>query len=358
MAASLLSRVRLAVFAFAPVVAGCPHDWSAFEHARAPSNDADAGVAAEVADGSVDAAPSRVVPATEVFATLAESPTLVAADVDGIVFATVTGAIASCSHGAIGCANKTEIAREQHDVRALAVGYGHVGWTARGDHAVRRAARAGGGAIEEALDDDGLLSIGLTASELYFSVDAVGVVVGTPGIRRCSPGLDCQSPVFGGFADGVVTQMAIDGTEAYWLGEGSVLGCRIADCEGDVTRRSVVANEAVFPLTLAVDAGDVVYATPNDGGAIRVVPRGSALTAPTPRTLATHVGAVTRIVVTAHDVWFTSGVAGSVSRVARDGSGVSGIAAGLASPSGLAAGGGYVYVACAGDGRILRWRDD
>ncbi len=362
MAASLLSSGRARARAAIVFVSltGCPHDWSRFE--RVDDVASDAGTAGPVDGGpegaSADVGAARPTPTMEVFATLPGNPTLVAADVDGVVVATAAGTIVSCPHASPDCAAKTEIARDQHDVRALALGYGHVAWTARGDHAVRRTARGGGASIEEALDDDGLLAVGLTASEMYFSVDAIGVVVGTPGIRRCSPGLDCQSPVFGGFADGVVTALAVDGTEAFWLGEGAVLGCRVADCEGDPGRRSLLVSEPVFPLALAVDALDVVYATPNDGGSLRAVARASALAAPATRTLATHLGAVTRVVLTGRDAWITSGAAGTVSRVARDGSGVTAIAANVASPSGLAVGGGYVYASAAGDGRVLRWRDD
>lgn len=348
----MASRVLNVALAF--VLAGCPHDWAAFERSEIASA-TDGGPPGVEAGGDANANA-----AVETFATLAEKPTLLAADAEGIVFVTVEGSVLSCAHASLGCATPGTIASMQHEVRSLAMGHGFVAWAARGDRAVRRASRnPGQGAIEEAIDDDGLVAVGLSASQVYFSVDAVGAIIGTPGIRRCAPGVDCQSPVFGGFADGLVTELKIDGTEAFWLGEGSVFGCSVTACEANGANRVVLANEPTFPFALAVDRERAFYGSSLEGGSIRAVPRAAiAGGGGSPKVLSTGIGAATRLAATAQSVWFTNGAAGTVSRVSKNGGSAVVMASGLAAPSGLAVGGGYVYVACAGDGRILRWKEE
>ena len=64
-----------------------------------------------------------------------------------------------------------------------------------------------------------------------------------------------------------------------------------------------------------------------------------------------------------YQIWYTGLIAsmldaGMVTRAPRLGGPPVVVASGLAEPTGIAIGGGYVYVACAGDGRILRWKQD
>ncbi len=332
------------------VLAGCPHDWEAFESVprELPRPDA---AATDAPGSSPDAGDAT-------FAALGEKPILIAADDDGIVFATASGSVLSCPH--TGCKSPASIADAQKDIRALAIGHGFVAWTSRGDNTVRRATRVpGAGPTEQAFDDDGLEAVALSPKKVFFSVDAIGLILGAPGIRSCTPGDDCGDITFGSFAEGVVTELLFSGTDAFWLGEDRLSGCPIAACDGDVGKRAVLAQEPVAAHALTADADTVYYGSPLEGGTIRAVPRASMGGAPaTPRAVAIGIGSLTRIVATTRSVWFTSAAAGTVARAPRDGGTATSVAAGLAGPSGIASGGGYVYVACSGDGRIMRWERD
>jgi hypothetical protein len=244
-------------------------------------------------------------------------------------------------------------------VRALALGAGFVAWAARGDHAVRRTSRSTPGPAEEANEDDGLVAVAVTASRMYFAVDAIDVLIGSAGVRSCRPGIDCQNIAFASFADNRVSELRFEGADAFWLGEGTLLGCPIAACDADTAKRVVLASEPVLPSALAVDGELVYYASAADGGSVRAVSRlAVAGGAPSARTLATNVGTVTRLAVTHGSVWLTKSAAGTVSRVPRGGGSVTEVAGNLAAPGGIARGGGYVYVACSGDGRVLRWKEN
>lgn len=335
-------------FAGAIVLAACPHDWAAFEEVSRTAAVVDAGALDVVVD-----VPAPVVPA---FATLGEKPALIAADETGIVFTTLEGSVLSCGHG--GCNPAATIAGAQKDVRALAIGFGFVAWAARGDHTVRRTGRTPGqGAMEQVYDDDGLLAVGLSRDHVYFAVDAVGAIIPAPGIRYCTPGVDCKNFTFASFADGDVTDLVMDGTDAFWLAEGKVFGCRVADCDEDMNRRVEISSEVSGVSGIALDAEYVYWASPADGGSVRGAPR-SALATPGSggaRAIAIGVGSIGRLAPSNGSVWFTSGVAGTVSRAPREGGKAEIVATGLAAPAGIAAAAGHVYVTCSGDGRIMRF---
>lgn len=342
---------RRLVLLLAPfALLGCPHDWSAFE--AVPST-ADGGSPAPATMPTLPAG-SDAPPA--VFATLAERPVLVAADADGIVLTTVQGSVVACTHAS--CAPLATIASAQKDVRGLATSGGFVAWGARGDKEVRRASRTpGSAAVQEAYEDDGITAVALSPSKVYFAVDAIGIPFGAPGIRSCIPGDSCGDITYDSFADGLVTEMLVEGGDAFWLGENRVLGCPLATCEGQPSKRSVLADEPVATSALAVDGREVFYASSLDGGSLRFVPRAALAGGGVPQTLASKVGTVTRIAVTERSVWATNAAGGTVVRASRTGGPAVVVASGLASPTGIAAAGGKVYVACAGDGRVLRWEE-
>ena len=341
------------------VLVGCPHDFSAFE--GVPTDivmDASAtGPGPAERDGSrSDVSPIE----SATFATMTEKPTVIAADAAGIVFLTAEGSVLACPHD--GCALPSTIAAGQHDARSLAIGYGFVAWTARGDSAVRRSSRVPGqGPAVQASDNDGLGAIALTATKMYWAVDGSNSPIITPGVRRCTPGLDCQYPTFDGFADDRVSELKIDGADAFWLLENRLFGCPLAACDADAKRRTLLAADPVLPFALAVDAEQIYYGSPIDGGSVRAASRsalgGDAGSGGAPHALAKGLGAPSRLAVTASSVWFTD-PAGTVARVPRKGGAAAVVAKGLAQPTGIAVGGGYVYVACSGDGRILRWAQD
>jgi hypothetical protein len=351
----LLAVASCAVAAL--VVAGCPHDWSSYE--SVPSE--------EPAQHDIDSSPATPDPSTEaggpgvtggpVYATFPEKPILIEADPEGVVLATSEGSVIACDHQ--GCGSSRNVATGQHDIRALAIGGGFVAWAARGDHVVRRVPRSVAGPALEADENDGLVAVAVTATRIYFAVDALDSLIGTPGVRSCRPGIDCQNIAFGSFAENRVSELRFEGADAFWLGEGSVLGCPIALCDSDIAKRVVLASEPVLPTALAVDAELVYYASAADGGSVRAVSRlAIAGGAANPRTLATNVGVVTRLAVTRGSVWVTKSAAGTVQRIPRMGGSAVEVAADLSAPSGITRGGGYVYVACAGDGRVLRWKED
>ncbi|MDB4933271.1 MAG: hypothetical protein JWP87_243 [Labilithrix sp.] len=350
----LLGVASCAIAALA--IAGCPHDWSSFE--TVPTEEPSQGASPATPDAGPGGGAEGSAPSSgPVFATLPEKPTLIEADDEGIVMATTEGSVIACDHQS--CASSRNIASGQHDVRGLALGGGFVAWAARGDNAVRRTSRSTPGPAEQANDDDGLVAVAVTATRVYFAVDAIDVLIGTPGIRSCRPGVDCTNITYAGFSDDRITELRFEGTDAFWLGEGTVVGCAIASCDDDVAKRVVLASEAVLPNALAVDADSVYYASAADGGSVRALSRlAVAGGAAAPRTLAKNVGVVTRFAVTRDSLWFTRSAAGTVSRVARSGGAVVDVATELRAPGGIARGGGYVYVACAGDGRVLRWKED
>ncbi len=348
MAARVLSAALLACAA--ALLVGCPHDWSSFE-----------GGEAAVASGPDGAAPAPSTPpassAPDVLATLGEHPVLLRADGEGLVFSTREGSILACPH--TGCSAVTSIASAQRDIRGLAVASGFVAWGARGDERVRRAPRTpGGGSLVEAFEDDGIVAVALTPAKVYFAVDAAGIAFGAPGVRSCAPDADCVGAItYASFADGLATEIVVDGADAFWLGEHRVLGCPLATCDRDVGARTVLADEPVVASALAVDATEVLYASSLDGGSVRAVARSALASGGVPRTVASGVGSVTSLALTAASVWITNAAAGTVTRAPRTGGAPVVVASGLAAPTGIAAAAGRVYVACAGDGRILRWSD-
>lgn len=335
------------------------HDWSAFEEVPEPAQSTSGtspgpGIDAGSPDGKSSPAPSG-----PEFAQLGEKPTLVAGDAQGIVFLTTLGSVLTCPHE--GCALPAVIAANQKDARSLTVGFGFVAWVARGDQAVRRTSRTpGSGRAESVQEPHGLLSVALTPSMLYFSVDGSNDLIRGDGIRRCTPGLDCQVPAtqFDGFAFGHVTELRLDGADSYWLGDDGVYGCPIAACNEDDGRRVTLAKDPVLPFALGLDDDAIFYGSTLEGGSIRTLPRsaikGGAVPSATP--IATKLGAPSRLVVTSNDVWFVDPV-GIVGKISKTTGAATTVATGLAAPTGITAGGGWIYVTCAGDGRILRWRE-
>ena len=362
MASRVLKTLLVPVAAAASLaVAGCPHDWASFESVPrdAPAEAGAADVnAPEGSDSPFESGPTE----SAVFATMTEKPTVLAADAAGIVFLTVQGSVLSCPHE--GCALPGIIASNQKDARSLAIGYGFVAWTSRGDNTVRRASRIPGlGPAEQAVDPDVPDAVALTATKLVFSVIAANNLIRSAGLRTCTPGVDCQfsAPSFNTFADGNVTVVKLDSADAYWLDPKNnvVVGCPIATCESDSTKASVLAREPVLPFALAVDADQIYFGSTLEGGSVRAVHRGPPAgdAGAGPRALAKAVGTPAYLAVTKSSVWFTD-PAGLVTRVPRNGGAAVAVATGLAQPTGIAIGGGWVYVACAGDGRILRWKAD
>lgn len=339
-------------------LAACPHDWASYESVTTDTASTDPA-ASPAADGGPSVAETGASPANEALvATFPEKPLFLEADAEGIVLATTAGSIVACDHH--DCAASTRnVASMQHDIRALALGEGYVAWASRGDHVIRRSSRSMPGPAQEADENDGLVAVAVTATRMYWAVDAVDSPIASPGIRSCRPGVDCANLVFGSFADGRVSELRFDGPDAFWLGEGGVVGCAIAACDADTEKRVVLAAEPVSPNALAVDSELVYYASALDGGSLRAVSRlaiagGAAM----PRTLAKNLGTITRLAVTGRSVWFTRSAAGTLSRVARTGGAVIDVATKLESPMSIARGGGYLYVACNGDGRVLRWKED
>ena len=352
-----------ALAACALVLGGCPHDWATYESVStdAPGNDASpnaaetgAGVGAEGGTGGDGGSAAD----EGLFATFSDKPLFIEADADGIVVATSGGSVSSCDHHDC-TASMRSIASMQHDIRALAIGEGYVAWAARGDHVLRRSSRSTAGPAEEVNENDGLVAVAVTAAHLYWAVDAVDSPIATADVRWCIPGTDCTNIVKNTFADGRVSELRFDGTDAFWLGETGLAGCPITSCDADSKNRVVLSADPVAPNALAVDADSVYYASALDGGSVRAVSRlAIAGGAPAPRTLAKNLGAVTRLAATASSVWITRSAAGTVSKVPRGGGAVVDVATKLESPMGIARGGGYVYVACNGDGRVLRWKED
>lgn len=327
------------------VLCGCPHDWSAFERVpehSAVENDTSPAEPAPNAQGRdpvVFAAPS------------AEHPTLVVADGEGIVFLTREGSVMACPHA--GCEPIAKLASAQRDVRSIAASGAYAAWAARGENAVRRTTRKPGGAIDEVYEDDGLLAVGVTASKVYWSVQA-DFPFGAPQIRTCSPGIDCDEIMQGLLGEGVVTDLLLDGGDAFWIENGKVLGCALAACEGDPKRRTVLATEPVHAVGLAADGANVYFVTSADGGTVRAVPRAGGSV----RTIVTGAGSDARIAVTRGTIWVASAAAGTLVRASLAAGTPAVVATNLENPTGIAAGGDGIYVACAGDGRILRWRAD
>jgi len=349
------------VVASSLALAGCPHDWATYEavSSDAPGTDA----SPNVPDGGAEATD---VPGTEggsapgdgLFANVPDKPLFIEADADGIVVATTGGSVFSCDHHDCS-ASMRSIASMQNDIRALAIGGDYVAWAARGDHVVRRSSRSTPGPAQEVNDNDGLVAVAVTSARLYWAVDALDSPVATADVRSCRPGIDCTNIVLDTFADGKVSELRFDGTDAFWLGEMGLAGCAIASCDADSKNRVVLSADPVAPNALAVDADSVYYATALDGGSIRALSRlAIAGGAPAPRTVAKNLGVVTRLVATNTSVWITRSAAGTVSKVPRGGGAVTDVATNLASPMGIARGGGYVYTACNGDGRVLRWKED
>lgn len=336
-----------------PLVAACPHDWSRFEDVPtvpAGGVDASGDVGADTtADGASVALP---------FAKLGENPVLIAADDDGIVFTTAAGSVLACRHS--GCDTLTTIAAGQHDVRALAIGYGFVAWVARGDNAIRRASRVPGAApLVEVTDDDGLSAVALAPGRVYWAVDALGLVFTNAGIRSCAPGESCDGITFDGFADGFASELVIDGADAFWLGEAKVFGCPLGACQNDGHQRTTLASELIEPHALAVANGEVFYGSPIEGGSIRAVARVTTGTpSGAPRLVVKGLGNISRLAITNASVWVTNGPGGTVTRAPRAGGPAVTVASDLAAPTGIARGGGYVYVACSGDGRIFRFGEE
>lgn len=353
MASRVLTFAAVASSALA--VAGCPHDWSSFASVPTddPQPDGAPTVPGSVAEAGVDAPAAS----DTVFAALSEKPTVLTADAEGIVFITKEGSVLACGHES--CANMRTVASSQHDLRAVALGDGFIAWAARGDRVLRRSPRSMPGPAQEVNENDGLVGVAVTATRLYFAVDALDLSIGSAGVRYCSPGIDCQNIVRGSFADGQVTEMRFDGADAFWLGAGAVVGCAIDACNGDTAKKKVLASEPVLPNALALDSELVYYASPADGGSVRALSRAALVGAPAaPHLLASKVGIATRLAATKHSVWMTSTTTGAVTRIPRAGGAPVTVASGLALPTGIASAGGYVYVACAGDGRILRWSED
>lgn len=340
------------------ILAAC-HDWAAFDDVptSAPTQST-SGTTPTPEAGAAETAPV-VTPDSTVFGQVNEKPTIVAADAQGIVFLTKQGSVLTCPHE--GCALPATIAAAQYDARALAIGFGFVAWIARGDQAVRRAPRnPGSGPAVTVKEPNGLLAVALTPELLYFSVDGEKDLIRGEGIRRCTPGLDCHYPSgqFDGFAHGRVTELRLDGADSYWLADDGVHGCPISACSDDGNKAMTLAKEPVLPSALALDAEQMYFGSTLEGGSIRSLPRsvinGGAIPASKP--LATKLGAPSRLAVTATDIWFVDPV-GIVARISKKTGVATTVATGLGEPTGIALGGGYVYVTCAGDGRILRWRD-
>ena len=340
--------------------AGCPHDWASFESVP---TEAPADASTDVAQGQDEAATFEAGPTENaVFAAMKEKPTVLAADAAGIVLLTLEGSVLACPHE--GCALPTTIASNQHDPRSLAIGYGFVAWSSRGDNTVTRASRIPGASpAQQAKDPDVPDAVALSATKVFFSVIAANNLIRSAGIRTCTPGVDCQltAPSYSTFADGNVTALKLESADAFWLDpqNNRVVGCPIATCEADYNKNVVLATEPVLPFALAVDADAIYYGSTLEGGSVRAVPR-SRLAGDAgggAHALAKTVGSPERLAVTPSSVWFTD-PAGIVSRVSRKGGAVTLVAKGLAQPTGIAVGGGWVYVACTGDGRILRWKAD
>lgn len=361
MAPRLLSLAIVAASAVA--LAGCPHDWATYESVSSSEPESDASPNASEAGPDISSeagagGDASGAPADSFFATITEKPLFIEADADGIVVATTGGSVLSCDHHDCTTSMRS-IASMQHDIRALAIGDDYVAWAARGDHVVRRSSRSTPGPAQEVNENDGLVAVGVTAARLYWAVDAVDSPIATANVRSCRPGIDCTNIVLDTFADGRVSELRFDGADAFWLGEAGVSGCPIASCDADSKNRVVLSPDPVSPSALAVDADSVYYASALDGGSVRAVSRlAIAGGAPSPRTLAKGLGVVTRLVATGTSVWITRSAAGTLSKVPRVGGAVVDVATKLASPMGIARGGGYVYVACNGDGRVLRWKED
>ncbi|MDB5217584.1 MAG: hypothetical protein JWO86_5511 [Myxococcaceae bacterium] len=373
MASRVLSRAHVrivaralhvaALAAGAVVLGGCPHDWATYESVStddphdATTGASEGGSAAETGanvDGDSGGTPSS----DPLFATFPEKPLFIEADAQGIVLATTGGSVVSCDHHDC-TASMRSIASMQHDIRALAIGDDFVAWAARGDHAARRSSRSTPGPAQEANENDGLVAIAVTATRMYWAVDAVDSPIASPGVRSCRPGIDCTNLVFGSFADGRVSELRFDGPDAFWLGEAGLSGCPIASCDADTKNSVILSADPVSPSALAVDADSVYYASALEGGSLRAVSRlaiagGAAL----PRTLAKNLGTITRLAASTTSVWMTRSAAGTLSKVPRGGGAVVDVATKLESPMGIARGGGYMYVACNGDGRVLRWKED
>ena len=151
-----------------------------------------------------------------------EHPTLVAADAEGVVFTTREGSVMACPHDK--CDPIGSLAAGQRDVRSLAVSGPWAAWTARGENLVRRTTRRPGGTIDQVFEDDGLLAVAITASKVYFSVEA-DFAFGAPEVRKCTPAVDCDDFDHGVLAHGVVTDLLIAGGDAFWIEAGNVFGC-------------------------------------------------------------------------------------------------------------------------------------
>lgn len=356
MAARLL---KLGATSCALVALVACHDWDAFDGvpAAAPTQST-SGTNPVPEGGAPDTGPS-VTNDKAVFGQVTEKPTVVAGDARGIVFLTKQGSVLTCPHE--GCALPATIASGQNDARALAIGYGFVAWVARGDQAVRRAPRnPGSGPAVTVKEPNGLLTVALTPELLYFSVDGETDLIRGEGIRRCTPGLDCHYPSgqFDGFAHGRVTELRLDGADSFWLQDDGVHGCPIAACNDDSNKAMTLAKEPVLPFALTLDGEQTYFGSTLDGGSIRSLPRsvikGGAIPASKP--LAQKLGAPSRLAVTATDVWFVDPV-GIVGKVSKKTGAATTVATGLGEPTGITAAGGWIYVTCAGDGRILRWKD-
>jgi hypothetical protein len=335
---------RLLIAATSLVLAGCPHDWAAFERVPEAS-----GAETDTSSAQPSPAPTAGTSDPVVFAEpSSEHPTLIVADGEGIVFVTREGSVMACPHA--GCTPILRLASAQRDVRSIAASGAFAAWTANGENAVRRTTRKPGGAIDEVYEDDGLLAVGVTASKVYWSVRA-DFPFGAPQIRTCSPGIDCDDIMPGLLADGIVTDLVIDGSDAYWIESGRLLGCPLAACEDDANKKRVLAAEPLQAVGLAADSANVYFLTSEGGGTVRAVPRAGGAA----RTIATGVGTDARIAVTTQSVWVTSPSAARVVRAPIAGGALTVVAEKLAEPFGIAAGGDGVYVACAGNGRILRW---
>lgn len=358
MARRVLSVALSVAAAIAVAASGC-RDWASFEDVPAPAATTAGGGTNGPDGGAPDTGSPPIATDSALFAQLDEKPTLLSADAQGIVFLTTAGSILTCPHE--GCALPGVIASGQREVKSLATGFGYVVWIARADQVVRRAPRTPGkGPSEQVKEPNGLVAVAFTPTQLYFSVDGANDLIRGDGIRTCTPGPDCDRPSsqFDGFSDGPASEMRFDGADAFWLADDGVYGCAIAACNKDSAKRIAIAKDPLLPNAITVDADHAYYGSTLDGGSIRSFPRsvlaGGAI--PPPKAIATKLGAPTRIVATSASVWYVDPV-GVVGRVPRAGGAPVVVAKGLADPTGIAVAGGWVYVTCAGDGRIFRWRE-
>jgi sugar lactone lactonase YvrE len=193
----------------------------------------------------------------------------------------------------------------------------------------------------------GAAGIATDASRAYWADGGFGT------IRSAALGAPVQAPTTLASNQTAPDAVALDADRVYWTthsASGQILALAKTAAAG--TAPSVLASDQVNPHSLAVDDGFVYWANQGDGSAgtgsiRRVAVTGGAIT-----TLADQQPGPVFLAVGGGFVYWTDSVAGTVMRVAVDGSAPpSVVVRGEASPSGLAIDNACVYFTDIADGK-------